>query len=130
VGRAGFAASSVVWLQMRSGLGFRCWNLWVCSLARYQSFWFLGIFNTWIPLPVSWAYGVLLRWHGSANNMLKVPSNLSARCDVSALHDLEGSAHLRKLGIPSNSLRAPLLTDWSVMHDNTVRNFPCSFCGV
>lgn len=64
--------SSVVWLQMRAGLGFRCWNLWVCSLARYQSFWFLGLFNTWIPLPVSWAYGLLLRWRGTASNMLKV----------------------------------------------------------
>ncbi len=69
---AGFALSSVVWLQMRAGLGFRCWNLWVCSLARYQSFWFLGLFNTWIPLPVSWAYGLLLRWRGTASNMLRV----------------------------------------------------------
>ncbi|CAL8464708.1 g4243 [Coccomyxa elongata] len=67
----GFAVSSVVWLQMRAGLGFRCWNLWVCSLARYQSFWFLGLFNTWIPLPVSWAYGLLLRWRGTASNMLR-----------------------------------------------------------
>lgn len=84
---AGFAASSVVWLQMRSGLGFRCWNLWLCSLARYQSFWFLGIFNTWIPLPVSWAYALLLRWHGSANNMLKVwRRHLVCMQRCSALH--------------------------------------------
>ena len=35
---AGFAASSVVWLQMKAGLGFRLWSLGVCSLANYQSF--------------------------------------------------------------------------------------------
>ena len=36
---AGFAASSVVWLQMKAGLGFRLLELlWICSLANYQSF--------------------------------------------------------------------------------------------
>ena len=35
---AGFAASSVVWLQMKAGLGFRLWNFWAFSLANYQGF--------------------------------------------------------------------------------------------
>lgn len=70
--RAGFAASSVVWLQMKAGLGFRHWNLWVCSVANYQSFWFLGLLNTWIPLPVNWASRLVSRWTGTASHMLKV----------------------------------------------------------
>ena len=33
---------------------------------------FLGVLNTWIPLPVSWAWGTFSRWRGTASSMLKV----------------------------------------------------------
>ena len=27
--------------------------------------------NTWIPLPVSWVSGLIVRWQGQASSMLK-----------------------------------------------------------
>ena len=41
-------------------------------LDRYQGFTFLGLLNTWIPLPVRWFSGVTARWWGQASSMLGV----------------------------------------------------------
>ncbi len=41
-------------------------------LGRYQGFTFLGLLNTWIPLPVRWFSGVTARWWGQASSMLGV----------------------------------------------------------
>ena len=43
----------------------------LCS-DRYQGFTFLGLLNTWIPLPVRWFLGVASRWWGQASSMLGV----------------------------------------------------------
>ncbi|KAK9804862.1 hypothetical protein WJX72_008960 [[Myrmecia] bisecta] len=50
----GAALGALVWLQGRTGQGLKRWNLGLFSVARYQSFWFLGALNTWIPIPVQW----------------------------------------------------------------------------
>lgn len=47
--------------------------------CRYQGFTFLGILNTWIPLPVRWFSSWAARWWGQASSMLGVsayPVNL------------------------------------------------------
>ena len=41
-------------------------------IGRYQGFTFLGLLNTWIPLPVRWFWGVTSRWWGQASSMLGV----------------------------------------------------------
>ncbi|KAK9819160.1 hypothetical protein WJX81_004112 [Elliptochloris bilobata] len=51
----GFAVASVVWLQRRTGLGFQLWNCGLFTVARYaQRYWFVGVLNTWLPVPVNW----------------------------------------------------------------------------
>lgn len=52
---AGFAVSSVVWLQRRTGLGFQLWDCGLFTVARVaQRYWFVGALNTWLPVPVTW----------------------------------------------------------------------------
>ncbi len=51
----GFAVASVVWLQRRTGLGFQLWDCGLFTVARYaQRYWFVGVLNTWLPVPVNW----------------------------------------------------------------------------
>ncbi|CAL5224585.1 g7292 [Coccomyxa viridis] len=66
----GFAASSLLWLQMKGGSGPVFWNARAFSIARYQGFTFLGILNTWIPLPVRFFSSWGARWWGQASSML------------------------------------------------------------
>jgi len=45
----------VVWLQRRTGLGFQLWDCGLFTVARYaQRYWFVGVLNTWLPVPVNW----------------------------------------------------------------------------
>ncbi len=48
-------------------------DLTMCvAYCRYQGFTFLGVLNTWIPLPVRWFAGWTARWWGQASSMLGV----------------------------------------------------------
>ncbi|KAK9866016.1 hypothetical protein WJX84_004249 [Apatococcus fuscideae] len=48
---AGRALAAIPWLQTKWGIGFRLWNCYFFSIARYHTFWFLGVYARWVPMP-------------------------------------------------------------------------------
>ena len=63
----------------------------VLVLGRYQGFTFLGLLNTWIPLPVRWFSGVTSRWWGQASSMLGVGTHPWLCACMSKMSVIEGA---------------------------------------